>query len=186
VAPLSPERIALQVTIAKSTYERLQYAQALLGHQIPSGDVAEVLDRALNALIGQLEKARFAATPRPRPQRSSADPRHIPAHVKRTVWERDGGQCTFMSEAGQRCPARRRLEYDHVDPVARGGEATVAGIRIRCRAHNQFTAECTFGSGFMSDKRAEAQARAEARKQAKARIGRDQMAAPRRGPQRGQ
>jgi hypothetical protein len=79
------------------------------------------------------------------------------------VWERDGGQCTFVSEAGQRCPARMRLEFDHVDPVACGGQATVDGIRIRCRAHNQYTAECAFGVGFMETKREEArQARAQA------------------------
>jgi hypothetical protein len=85
------------------------------------------------------------------------------------VWERDGGQCGFVGETGNRCPARARLEFDHVDPVARGGEATVEGIRLRCRAHNQYEAECVFGAGFMSDKRAEARVRAETRKQAKAR-----------------
>jgi hypothetical protein len=37
--------------------------------------------------------------------------------------------------------------------VARGGTASVDGIRLRCRAHNQFTAECTFGAGFMREKR---------------------------------
>jgi hypothetical protein len=158
VAPLSAGRYALQVTIGQGTHDTLRYAQALLGHAVPSGDLAEVLDRALEALVAQLEKQKFAATRRPRPQRSSADPRHIPAHVKRTVWERDGGQCSFVSEAGQRCTARARLEFDHVDPVARGGEATVEGIRLRCRAHNQYEAECVFGAGFMSDKRAEAAA----------------------------
>jgi hypothetical protein len=56
-----------------------------------------------------------------------------------------------------------------VDPVARGGEATVEGIRLRCRTHNQYEAECVFGAGFMSEKRAEARARAAARRQAKAR-----------------
>ena len=171
VAPVAPERFLLELTIGRSTRDKLRYAQELLGHQLPSGDIAQVLDRALDALIGQLEKRKFAATARPRPSqgRPSADPRHIPAHVQRAVWERDGGQCTFVSEAGRRCPARKPLEYDHIDPVARGGEATVEGIRIRCRPHNQFAAECTFGSGFMSDKREEAQARAEARKHAKAR-----------------
>jgi len=115
-----------------------------------------VLDHALGALIGQLERRKFAATsrPRPRPRRSSANPRHIPAEVKRQVWERDGGRCTFVSEAGRRCPARSRLEFDHLDPVARGGRATVARIRLRCRAHNQYAAECAFGAGFMSRKRA--------------------------------
>ena len=112
VAPVAAERYALQLTIGKHTHDQLRYAQALLSHQIPAGEIAEVLDRALDALIRQLEQRKFAATrrPRPRPRRSSANPRCIPAEVKRVVWERDGRQCTFVSEAGRRCPARTLLE----------------------------------------------------------------------------
>ena len=73
--------------------------------------------------------------------------------MKRAVWERDQGQCTFVSETGHRCESRKRLEFDHVVEVARGGEATVEGIRLRCRAHNQYTAERTFGAEFMRHKR---------------------------------
>jgi len=161
VTPVAQERFALQLTIGQGTHDKLRYAQALLGHQVPEGEVAQVLDRALDALIEKLERRKFAATPRPRPQRASANPRHVPAAVKRTVWERDGGQCTFVSAAGRRCPARTRLEYDHVDPVARGGRATVERLRLRCRAHNQYGAECTFGAGFMRQKREQARAAAE-------------------------
>ena len=172
VAPVAPERFLLQLTIERSTQEKLRYAQELLGHQMPSGDLAQVLDRALDALIEKLERRKFAATPRPRPSaRASTHPRHLPAHVKRAVWERDGGQCTFVSETGHRCPARKLLEFDHVEEVARGGQATVPGLRLRCRAHNQYTAECTFGAGFMSQKRREAQhapGRVEARARAAA------------------
>jgi hypothetical protein len=142
VAPLAPGRFALQVTIGQSTHDKLRYAQSLLGHQLPSGDVAQVLDRALDALIRMLEKRKFAPTTRPRRghRRPTSDGRHISADVRRTVWNRDGGRCTFVSEAGQRCSARKRLEFDHVLEVARGGRATVDRIRLRCRAHNK---ECS-------------------------------------------
>jgi hypothetical protein len=154
LAPLAPERYGLQVTIAKSTHDKLRYAQGLLGHAIPSGDVAQVLDRALDALIERLEKRKFAATDRPLPSRSrSTNPRHVPAHVRRAVWERDQGRCTFVNSNGQRCEARKFLEFDHEVPVARGGRATVDRMRLRCRAHNQYEADCAFGAGFMSEKR---------------------------------
>lgn len=189
-APPRPERYLLQLTIGKTTHDKLRYAQGLLGHSVPSGDVALVLDRALDALIGQLEKQKFAATGRPRsktqprlqprPQtqtkplpRPGDDPRpgevglrsrrrYIPAQVRRRVWERDRGQCTFVGDGGHRCLARKFLEFDHVDPVARGGQATIDRMRLRCRAHNQYEAECTFGAGFMSAKREEARARSRA------------------------
>ena len=106
---------------------------------------------------------------RGRARRSTAQPRYVPAHVKRAVWERDRGQCTFVGAAGQRCPARKFLEFGHIDPVARGGQATVERVRLRCRGHNQYEAERTFGSGFMSEKREAARrAAAEARTRAAA------------------
>ena len=174
----SAERYFLKLTIGKSTREKLRYAQALLSHAVPSGDVAQVLDRALDALIVNLERRRLGAGSRqrstPELQGSSlrggvSSPcgrttrlcptvrsRYVPAAVRRAVWERDQGQCTFVSAAGHRCESRRFLEFDHIDPVARGGRATVEGMRLRCRVHNQYEAERTFGTGFMSSKRNEA------------------------------
>ena len=159
VAPLSPERYALQVTVTQATHDKLRRAQELLGHTIPSGDVAQVLDRALDALIHELERRKLAATDRPRSRRSSGNGRYIPAEVKREVSQRDGDRCTFVSESGHRCSERKFLEFDHVNPVARGGRSTVAGLRLRCRAHNQYAAERAFGRGFMDEKRQEARRR---------------------------
>ena len=73
--------------------------------------------------------------------------------MKLAVWKRDGGRCTFTTETGHRCPARDLLQYDHIDPVARGGEATVENLRLRCRTHNQLDAEQAFGKEFIAEKR---------------------------------
>jgi 5-methylcytosine-specific restriction endonuclease McrA len=154
VKPLAPQRFALQCTIDQETHDALRYAQELLGHELPSGDVAQVLKLALQALIPQLEKRRFSATtrPRPRPGRRSENPRHVPADVQRAVWQRDQGQCTYVSESGHRCQERKLVELDHMQEVARGGEAMVDNLRLRCRAHNQYAAECTFRPEFMRHK----------------------------------
>ena len=161
VAPLAPGRYALQFTVGQGTYEKLRYAQALLGHALPTGELPAVFDRALDALIARLEQRKFAATDRPRRRRPSATARHVPAAVRRAVWARDGGRCTFVNEAGQRCPARTRLEFDHIEPVAMGGKATVNGVRLLCRVHNEHAAECAFKADFMSRKREAAQQTAE-------------------------
>lgn len=155
VAPRSPGRFALQVTIPQGTCDKLRRAQELLGAAGNGRDVAQVLDRALALLVRQLEQKRYAATerPRPRPRRSKAAGRAIPAQVKREVHARDGGQCTFTSESGRRCEARGALEYDHIRPVARGGRTCTENLRLRCRAHNQLEAENTYGRGFMEEKR---------------------------------
>jgi 5-methylcytosine-specific restriction endonuclease McrA len=153
IAPLSPGRFELRLTMSLRMHDKLRYAQELLGHAVPSGDVPEILERALDELIAKQEKLKFAATERPRPARRSSNPRHIPARVKHAVWNRDQGRCTFVSDDGRRCEARNLLEYDHEQPVARGGPSSVANVRLRCRAHNQLEAERTFGAGFMEEKR---------------------------------
>jgi 5-methylcytosine-specific restriction endonuclease McrA len=196
------ERYLVRVMFSKSTHDKLRLAQALLSHAVPAGDVARVLDRALDTLIAQLQRRKIGAVAKlPRgpegqsapqaaqraagvPRRREAMPstvagpcrpetpplseggsrrhdprirrRHIPAPIRRAVWERDQGQCTFVSESGTRCQERRFLEFDHIEPVARGGRATVEGMRLRCQAHNQYEAERVFGAGFMSRKREEA------------------------------
>ncbi len=153
----SPERFLVQLTVSKSTHEKLRYAQALLSHAIPTGNVAQVLDRALDTLIAALEKQKLGAktSPQRRPL-PSVRRRYVPARVRRAVWERDRGQCTFAAPSGKRCSARKFLEFDHVEPVALGGGASVEGLRLRCRAHNQYEAERAFGRAFMSRKRQEA------------------------------
>jgi len=163
-APPSSERLC-QITISVDTRDKLQYAGALLSHAIPTRNASQVLDRALDLLISKLERRKFGAPCRSREapevesNSSCGDPsaaasrRYIPAHIRRVVWERDRGQCTFVSTRGTRCATRRFLEFDHVVPVARGGRASVDGIRLRCRAHNQYEAERVFGRSFMNRKR---------------------------------
>ncbi len=169
LSPLSPGRFALQLTLAQETHEKLRYARALLGHAVPSGDLSQVLDRALDALIAMLEQRRFAPTARSRtaPRRRAADSRYVPAAIRRVVWQRDGGRCTFVGATGHRCEARTRLEFDHLDPFARGGQGTPDRLRLRCRAHNQFEAERTYGAGFMRQKREESRRRVAAAREAK-------------------
>ena len=165
VTPLAPQRFAVQFSAGQGFHDKLRRAQELLSHQVPAGEVAEVLDRALDALIEKLERARLAATSRPqRKRRPTRSTRHIPAQVKRAVYERDGSQCTFVSESGKRCPSRTRLEFDHAEEVARGGEATIGNVRLRCRAHNQYAAERTFGAEFMARKREAARRAADERR----------------------
>jgi hypothetical protein len=166
VAPLSAEAYAVQFTRGREADERFRYAQDLLGHPVKSGDIAEVYERAVTALIEKLEKIRFGAGAKPRTggRRATSGSRHVSMDVKRAVWVRDKGHCTFVSESGRRCECRRDLQFDHVKEFARGGEATVDNIRLRCPGHNQHSAEQTFGAGFMKQKRAEAaEARANGR-----------------------
>jgi 5-methylcytosine-specific restriction endonuclease McrA len=156
-----PERscVSQPVHLDQEMEDLVSRAQTLLGYELRSDDPKEVIRRSLRVLVGQLEKrtARRARLVTPRPAtRPSTNPRHIPNAIMSVVWKRDAGVCTFVGENGHRCRSRRHLEFDHIVPVARGGESTVSNLRLRCRAHNQFEAERTLGSDFMKHKREEA------------------------------
>ena len=158
VTPLGAGRVDIEVMIPQSTFEKLRHAQDLLGRGGHAGEIARVLDRALDSLIAELEKKKYGrgAKGRQNSPSETAAPRHIPADVRWAVRERDGGRCVFVSEDGRRCEARKDLEYDHVVPVAKGGASTVDNLRLLCRTHNQLEAERAFGAGFMKEKRAAA------------------------------
>ena len=144
LAPLAPERFALQMTIGEATREKLVRAQALLRHRVPSGDLAEVLDLALDALLDRVEARKFGKTRAPRTARACSDGRYVPREVRRKAVASDGMQCSFVAEDGRRCEETGFLELDHVMPVAQGGDAN-DGVRILCRSHNQYEAERLLG-----------------------------------------
>ena len=152
VTPIAPGRYELVAVIDQAAHDRLMDSKDLLGHAVPSGALVEVLQRAIALQHEHLRKRRCAATDRPRTSadeaatRPSTDPRQIPAAVQRAVCERDGDQCAYVSPDGHRCEERFALELDHVLPVARGGQSTVANLRLLCRAHNQLVAEQVFGT----------------------------------------
>jgi 5-methylcytosine-specific restriction endonuclease McrA len=171
IVPIGKDRFEVRLSFGRDLHDMMRYSQELLGRQVPPGDLNALLRRAFAALIREGEKRKFAATDRPRHTRAlpTPDSRHVPNAVKRIVWERDGGQCTFVGNTGHRCTARMALEYDHIKLECLGGRATVPNLRLRCFAHNQFEAERALGTEFMKRKRREAREAAEARKAAKAR-----------------
>jgi hypothetical protein len=143
--PLAPERYKLQFTISGETHTKLRRVQELGRHSIPSGDPAEIFDRALTLLLQDLERRRCAAVTSPgAPPNTVGGSRHVPASVKREVWRRDKGRCAYIGREG-RCTEHGFLEYHHVQPYAAGGKSTTTNIELRCRAHNAYEASLFFG-----------------------------------------
>jgi hypothetical protein len=75
--------------------------------------------------------------------------RHVPAAVRRAVFERDEGRCTCTDALGRRCAETHRLELHHLKAFARGGEHTEENLTLRCQAHNALAAEQDFGREFI-------------------------------------
>jgi hypothetical protein len=146
MSPLSAERYRITFTASADTYDKLRRLQALLSHQIPDRDVAKILDRAVDRLLSEVERKKLAATKQPRRARPTASgSRHIPAAVKRAVWERDGARCAFVGESGHRCSETHFLQFHHVDPHGVGGPPTLSNVELRCADHNRYEAEMFYG-----------------------------------------
>lgn len=112
------------MTFTRATHDKLRQVQSLLRHQIPTGDVAAVLERGIDVLLRELLKAKTAQVHRPRtPKPANERSRHIPSHVKRAVWARDGGAWVFTAAGGRRCgeqgrrhATRAELDLGRIEP----------------------------------------------------------------------
>jgi hypothetical protein len=168
VAPLSPRRYEIRVTVDQETHDKLRQLQDLLAH---SGvrDPADIIARGIDLLHAKTLARKAAIVEKPRaakrPERRTRD---IPAAVERAVWTRDGGQCAFVDRKGRRCSATAFLEFHHVRNWARGAEHDESEIELRCRAHNQHQAMLDYGAEFIEARRSRA---SRAREPQRARAG---------------
>ena len=88
--------------------------------------------------INQYSKEKLASTLKPR-QKSKKISRYIPSHLRKYIWERDKGQCTYIHhETKRRCTCRRLLQIDHIQPFALGGRSEKENLRLLCAGHNQY------------------------------------------------
>ena len=65
----------------------------------------------------------------------------IPASIRRAVFERDQGCCTFVGETGRRCGSRFHIQLHHRVPWALGGADSIENLTLACAGHNQLEAD---------------------------------------------
>src|SRR5450432_2181170 len=73
IEPLSAGRFGVHFTSDARLREKIEQARALARHRLPSGDLAGLFELAIDTLIRELEKQRFAVGRKPRALRSSAE-----------------------------------------------------------------------------------------------------------------
>jgi hypothetical protein len=151
--PLSATSFAVQFTASVELHAKIERAKELLSHSIPDGDLARVVERAMDAVIAQEERRRMGAG-QPRKRRALREgSRHVPVEIARRVWERDEGQCTFVDAEGRRCSERRFTTIEHRFPFALGGTSLdVENLCLLCGAHNHYTARQAYGTQYIARK----------------------------------
>jgi hypothetical protein len=166
VEVLAPERYLIKVTVGAQVKAKLERARALVSHSVPNGDLEQVLERALDALIENTEKRRFGKGRKPRRQSRplSEGTRTIPAAVARQVVALDGEQCSYSAADGHVCGSSWLLQMHHLKAFARGGPPTADNVAVFCAAHNQYAADVEFGREFMERRRRRRAARTDSRR----------------------
>ncbi len=150
VQPLTADESRVHVTVSRGFLKKLEAARDALSHSHPGAGIEEILEAGLDLLLERDAKRKGlvkkpCATPPP-----SSDPDYGPAHVRRAVFERDGGKCQFRLASDEICGSTRRLAIDHVTPRAPGGPSTVENCRLVCDVHNDRAARRAFGDAWMN------------------------------------
>ncbi len=164
IQPIDAERHSLKMTVGPEFMAKLAEVKAALSHVVPDGNLEAILNVCFQKTLEHFARRRQGARSTPMPSapseskpavrspapKSGTPARGIPMAVRRAVWKRDGECCSFVGKDGRRCGSRHQLEFDHLKPFAKGGEATEANIALHCRAHNLHRARQCFGEAHMA------------------------------------
>ena len=116
--PLSPGRYRLQLMLTTDQKHKLDEARDLMSHANPTGDLATVLERALDELISRLEKRRFGRTDHPTAKLRSPHT-HTASHDQNETTAMAHGRAT-SEETSQ----RRATSSDTANEETSGDETT--------------------------------------------------------------
>jgi hypothetical protein len=157
VEPLTADLRRLHITVSRRFLEKLEAARDALSHSHPGAGRDEILEVALDLVLDRQAKRR-GLVKNPRPPASASNPplsprlrsRYVPAHIRRAVWERDGGQCQYPLQAGGICGETSQAELDHIPGFALGAKTTVEDMRVLCRFHQDVSARQLYGDDVMN------------------------------------
>jgi 5-methylcytosine-specific restriction endonuclease McrA len=171
IEPLTADLRRLHVTVSREFLTQLEAARDGLSHALPGATTEQVLKAALDLLVEKQARARgqvkrpHKATSTPAPtepstpyatasatesrHRRTGSREHIPAAVRRAVWERDQARCTWPLDGGGVCSSTHRLEIDHRQARGLGGQPELGNLRLLCERHNKLAARLAYGERWM-------------------------------------
>ena len=159
---VSAEHTEVRFLINQELKEKLDEVRALLGPRGAQLNLSELVSEMASLSTERLSEKRFgkkrvsseADKPKDALSNSNADSdvgvveppqrisRHIPHAIKHEVWQQSGGRCSC-------CGSRQRLQFDHRQPFALGGDSRAENIRLLCQSCNLRRGVKTFGAAAM-------------------------------------
>ena len=177
---ISADETEIRFTAGRELMEKIEHLKNLLGHKAETQCFAGLINELTDIAIRKLDpRAQAQKSPQTQAQKSKnkmesmSEPtqsdrsesslplvevvnkkaaRYVSVLTRRIVWERDGGQCTFVdAKIGQRCVCRHALELEHIRPFAKGGDSSAENLKLLCPAHNQYAAVQAYGLPKMQE-----------------------------------
>jgi hypothetical protein len=141
---INAKETEIRFTADQKLMEKLERLKNLMGHkscaQTYAGLFEELADLALKKL-DPMEKP--VEVP---PLETGSSTRTIPTKLKRAIWQRDQGQCSYVEpESGKRCTSKHALQYEHIIPFGKGGQSSFENLKLLCQNHNRLTAIQVYG-----------------------------------------
>jgi hypothetical protein len=143
VEPLSPERYKIVFTAGGELKRKLELVTDLLRHTVPSGDLATIVSRALDLLLDETLRRRFAKTTRPRTAATATAPSDsAPAPTIQVASPPLAGGATNTSATTEDGPLDSAARSRHIPHAARRAVLERDGLRcswlspdgIRCES----------------------------------------------------
>ncbi len=167
----SHDRTEIHLVVNQQTMETLEKIKGLLAHSHPNigwgdliGKISEIAWQKLDPSREPLSRKKNT-TPLQEPSAegttesslmtksdihlveqtavptSAVKRERISTALKRDVWRKSEGKCTYVdSVTGKACNSRRFLQIEHLRPVALGGKNELSNCTLRCSVHNQLSA----------------------------------------------
>jgi hypothetical protein len=150
---LNAKETEIRFTAGQNLMEKFERLKNLMGHksdaQTYAGLFEELADLALKKL-DPMEKP--TVVPPSETKSSTGETRYIPEKLKRAIWQRDKGRCSYVDpESGKRCESKHALQYEHIVPFGRGGKSTFGNLKLLCVSHNQLAAIQAYGPEKMKE-----------------------------------
>lgn len=144
-------KVKIEFVADEKVARKIERAKQILRHKFPKGKLEEIINQALEDLLEKRDPSRKLCRKLLRSKSAQSynnkklTTRHIPAPIRRQVWQRDTGQCSYKSPGGKLCGERSFLQLDHIKPWALNGKHESENLRLLCRTHNLYRAQQTFG-----------------------------------------
>ena len=156
---LNKDQIEIKLTVNKNSYENLETLKSLLSHISPNMSYGKLFQTLSELGLDKYDPRRKLKKQNEKKQavkkqdkvkttlvinkdsknKSKTNNRYIPAQIKRLVWTRDQGQCSYICpETKKKCSSKHFLQIDHIHPYSLGGSSELSNLRLLCAGHNQY------------------------------------------------